>query len=88
MSDERILSAAKSFMLAYLGDGRVRRPVDFDEEIMGGPSLDDLMMLRSPSWNASVFCEALGELVDAGRVRAWQNDDGEWFYQMSGVPIQ
>ncbi len=27
------------------------------------------------------------ELVESGRVRAWQNDDGEWCYQMTGVPI-
>lgn len=95
MSDHRILNAAKDFMLVYLGDGRVRRPTDFDQEILGTslktPGLlgaADILLRRSPPWQATVFCKALGALVDAGRVRAWQNDEGEWFYQMTGVPVQ
>jgi hypothetical protein len=87
MSDDRILEAAKDFMRAYMGDGRVRQPGAFDEEIMGRPSTVDLAMMRLPAWNASIFCKALGELARTGEVRAWQGDDGQWFYQMPGVPV-
>lgn len=82
MTDDRILAIACNFMRAYLSDGRIRQPSDFDGEILGRAyDASDLMLMRAPAWNATVFCKALGQLVDAGEVRAWQNDDGEWFYQ-------
>jgi hypothetical protein len=87
VSDSRISDAAKDFMRAYFADGRIRQPGDLDEEILGRSfGVVDIALRGAPAWNATVFCGALAALVDAGEVRAWQNEGGEWFYQRAPKP--
>lgn len=77
------LLAAKDFMLAYLSDGDIRQPADFDTDILGTELIIGALEIirgQQPAWNKTIFCDALGELVEEGKVKAW-NDIYGWHYQ-------
>lgn len=81
--DKRLMGAAVMFMHVYLSDGKIRQPVDFDRELLGldiVPAFVVLMAGGQPAWNKTIFCDALGELVEEGKVKAWKDDEG-WHYQ-------
>jgi hypothetical protein len=85
MNDGRIIMAAKEFMIEYLSDGQIKQPGNFDEDILGQPMIvgaTQIVMGVQPSWNRTIFCTALGELVDEGKVKAWEDEKG-WYYQIS-----
>lgn len=78
-----LLEAAKKFMLAYFEDGEIRQPEHFDRDILGVDSVPAVMEMLSghlPPWNHTIFSTALGELVEEGKIKAWQDDAG-WHYQ-------
>lgn len=84
-----LLQAAKEFLLAYFSDGEIRQPEHFDRDILGADSLPAVIeMLRGekPAWNKTIFCAALGELVEEKKIAAWENESG-WHYQIIHTPL-
>lgn len=63
--EQRLIDAAKVFMIEYMSDGKTRKPSDFDWDILGS---SEIMVFGMPRWNATPFFYALGELVDEGKV--------------------
>jgi hypothetical protein len=63
--EQRLINAAKVFMIEYMSDGKTRKPSDFDWDILGS---SEIMVFGLPRWNATPFFYALGELVDEGKV--------------------
>ncbi len=85
--DPEIVAMAKRFMLDYMHRRRTARPTDFDREILGLEASDGLKLVTSKKrliWNETPFCKALGELVDAGAILAYDSTDG-WMYEV--VPV-
>lgn len=87
-----LLAAAKIFMLSYLEDGQIKQPSNFDEDILGQRvviGFIDIMKGTIPAWNNTIFCTALGELIDEGKILAWQDKDGKgWMYQILSAANQ
>jgi hypothetical protein len=78
-----LAEAAKQFLLAYFADGKVRQPEHFDKEILGVdsfPAVLNILSGQEPAWNKTIFCDALGELVKEGKIKAWLEETG-WYYQ-------
>lgn len=81
--DKRLLGAANMFMRVYLSDGVARQPEDFDREILGEtifPASVAIAFGQLTPWNKTIFADALGDLVEEGSVKAWQDELG-WHYQ-------
>lgn len=79
--------AAKSFLLVLFSDGKERKPGDFDEEILGGIDIHfaaSVMnnMIAVPRWNKTIFFEALGDLVEEGKIKYWKNKKGIHHYKI------
>lgn len=69
--EQRLINAAKVFMIQYMSDGKTRKPSDFDLDILGSSEimvLSEMMVFGQPRWNATPFFYALGELIDEGKV--------------------
>lgn len=81
MDREILLSAAKVFLLSCFSDNQVYQPSDLDENILGGLDVSGLLSFSGPIWNRTIFCKALGDLVDEGKIKAWE-DDRQWYYQL------
>lgn len=84
---DELMEIAKKFMLEYLKSG-IKQPGNFDE-IIGCNTLTgfDLGTLLSEggiafTWNQTIFCTALGKLVDEGKVKFWQEDPKGYFYEL------
>lgn len=80
MSD-RLMDAAKSFLLAYFpDDGERKQPNDFDIEILGGVDREFVFGGReTPRWNSTIFFNALAYLVDEGKIK-FEILNNEYYY--------
>lgn len=85
MERRRLLDAAKVFLLECLSDKQIYTPCDFDKNILGlegyKEGLKIIIEFKAPIWNGTIFCKALGELVDENKIEAWRDDEG-WKYQI------
>ena len=79
-----LIKAAEEFMLNYMSDGKERQPSDFDEDILGIGA--DIMILTGvrPRWNSTIFFDALGNLVEAGKITFRQDSEGAYYYKIGG----
>lgn len=77
--EQRLINAAKVFMLEYMSDGKTRIPSDFDWDILGD---SEMMVFGMPRWNATPFFYALGELVDEGKIIHKERRDGIQTYKI------
>lgn len=88
--ERRLVDCCKRFLVDYLGDGKVRHPTEFEEELLGTHVIEavaDMLTRRQPPFNRTPFCTALGELVGEGKVRAWRGENDWWCYQLAEVPV-
>jgi len=76
-----LLQAAKLFMAAYFEDGERHIPSDFDEDILGGLDLS-VLNSRTPRWNKTIFCQALTELIDEGKVGFEKTESGYEYFKL------
>lgn len=72
--------AAKLFMLQWMGKEQTYNPSDFDD-IVGG--MGGFPVCRTPSWNRSIFFDALGDLVEEKLVHYWLDADGCHWYKVA-----
>jgi hypothetical protein len=77
--EQRLINAAKVFMIEYMSDGKTRVPSDFDWDILGD---SEFMVFGLPRWNATPFFYALGELVEEGKVIHKELKDGTQTYKI------
>jgi hypothetical protein len=77
-----LIDAAKVFMLSYLSDGKIRKPFDFDWDILGS---SEFMVFGMPRWNGTPFFYALGELVEEGKVIHEELKNGDQTYKINNL---
>lgn len=80
-----LLDLACQFMLDYAELKGEFKPGDLDKDISGQDSGDAVKCVfgfQLPWFNHSLFCVALGNLVDDGRIFAKRNEKGEWVYSI------
>jgi hypothetical protein len=79
-----LIKIAKEFMLEFLS-AKTMQPSDFDA-IIGREGLVgfDLggLLTGEIKWNKTIFCKALGDLIDEGKVKFWVIER-EYFYKIS-----
>jgi hypothetical protein len=74
-----LMAAAKDFLLVYFPDGSIKQPEHFDRDILGVdsfPAVMEILSGKEPAWNKSIFCEALGQLVEEGKIMFWMDEGG------------
>jgi hypothetical protein len=78
---------AKDFLLAYFSDGSIKQPEHFDRDILGADPWDEahkILLGEKPAWNKTIFADALGELIEEGKIKVWAEDTG-WYYQINNI---
>lgn len=76
-----IRDKAKDLLLTYFSDGIDRQPADMESDLLGVFDLAGCFTADGPAWNKSVFLHAMRELVEEGKILAWEQDDG-WHYRI------
>lgn len=82
--EDKLIEAAKNFLLVYFGDGEEKSPSDFDRDILGGT---DILFVSNmsfrPRWNNTPFFEALSDLVEEDKIHYRKDGDTGYIYWMS-----
>lgn len=81
-----ILDLACDFMYNYTELKGEFKPGDLDKDVSGqdsGDAVKGVFGFQMPWFNHSIFCVALGMLVDDGKILAKRNEKGEWVYSIN-----
>ena len=79
---DRMELLAIDFMEKYLSDGVIRKPSDFDNEVLGIFIEVGHLVGTGPAWNKTIFCWALNKLIEDEKVKCWQDSKDHWCYQI------